>query len=77
MGGFLEQLQAEVAATPKCKVQRWLDSIKADYRNEILDACAGDYPSSSIWRVIVAREGLIFSQSVFARHRKGLCTCGI
>jgi len=73
---FLEELNA-LSVESKCKVQRWFDSLDSDYVGEIKDAMAEGFPSKTIWRVIVNREGMIFSESVFARHRKGECGCGI
>ncbi len=74
--GFLDDLQQFASRNP-CKVARWLDTIDDDYRKEIGQAVAEKFPSKTIWRVIVQREGIVFSDNVFARHVKGECSCGI
>lgn len=74
--GLMDDLQA-VANAPGCKVARWLNTLDSKYRAEVLEAVASEYPSKTIWRVIVNRDGIVFSESVFARHRKGECGCGI
>ncbi len=73
--GFLDDLNKQAGGS--CKVARWLKEIDPKYRAEIEQAMAGDFPSRIMWRVIVQRDGLVFSDSVFARHRKGECSCGL
>lgn len=74
--GFLDDLNSEMAGRI-CKIQRWLDTLEGEYGDEVREAVNGDYPSKTVWRVIVQREGVIFSESAFARHKKGECSCGI
>ncbi len=72
--GFMDDLKA-VSGVEPCKVGRWLETIDDLYRAEVLQACEEGFPSKTIWRVIVNREGQVFSDSVFLRHRKGECGC--
>ena len=73
---FMDELQA-LTNQGQCKVSRWLNKQTDTYRTEILLAIASGYASKTIWQVIVNRDGMVFSESVFARHRKGECCCGI
>lgn len=73
---FMDDLRA-ISRSSECKVARWLDTLKPDYRAEVVEAVRSEYPSKTIWRVIVNRDGMVFSESVFARHRKGECGCGL
>ena len=73
--GFMDDLKA-VSEQERCKVGRWLDTIDETYRAEVEQACEEGFPSRVIWRVIVQRDGMLFSESVFLRHRKGECGCG-
>jgi hypothetical protein len=74
--GFMDDLRA-TSRNGECKVARWLDTLDKNYRAEVVEAVGSEYPSKTIWRVIVNRDGMVFSESVFARHRKGECGCGL
>ena len=71
--GFLDDVRD--LTDSQCKVARWLNTLDDEYRSEVLEAIGAGYPAKTIWRVIVNREGMVFSESVFARHRKGECGC--
>lgn len=74
--GFLDDLRA-ISEQERCKVGRWLDTLATEYREEVEQAIVERFPSKTMWRVIVNRDGIVFSESVFARHVKGECSCGI
>lgn len=74
--GLLDDLR-QATENNRCKVQRWLDTLSEQDRKELDDAFTEGYPAKTIWRVIVKREGPIFSDSVFGRHYRGECGCGI
>jgi len=74
--GLMDDIKS-VSMSAGCKVATWIAGLDKSYRAEVLEALASDFPSRTIWRVIVAREGMVFSESVFSRHRKGECGCGI
>jgi len=73
---LMDDLRA-ISRNGECKVARWLGTLEPGYRDEVVEAVGSDYPSRTIWRVIVNRDGMVFSESVFARHRKGECGCGL
>ncbi len=74
--GFIDDLRV-MSQQERCKVGRWLDTLDETYRGEVEQAIVEQFPSKTMWRVIVNRDGIVFSESVFARHVKGECSCGI
>jgi hypothetical protein len=73
--GLLDEIATANQGVTACKFGRWFQEQDKKYQAELADALNSDFPTNTIWRVLVAKHGHFVSANVFAKHRMRGCAC--
>lgn len=73
--GLLDEIAAATQNITVCKFGRWLEEQDTKYQAELADALSSEFPTNTIWRVLVSKHGNFVSASVLAKHRTRGCSC--
>lgn len=73
--GLLDEIASANHGITACKFARWLEGQDKKYQAELADALNSEFPTNTIWRVLVTKHGHFISAQAFSKHRLKRCAC--
>jgi hypothetical protein len=73
--GLLDEIATANQGIAACKFGRWFEEQDKKYQAELADALSSDFPTNTIWRVLINKHGRFVSAQAFSKHRQQRCAC--
>jgi hypothetical protein len=73
--GLLDEIATVNQGVTVCKFGRWFEVQDPKYQAELADALNSEFPTNTIWRVLISKHGRFVSAQAFAKHRHQRCAC--
>ena len=73
--GLLDEIATANHGIGACKFGRWFEEQDKKYQAEIAEALSSEFPTNTIWRVLVGKHGHFVSAQAFSKHRHRRCAC--
>ena len=73
--GLLDEIATATQGITACKFGRWLEEQDSKYQAELADALSSEFPTNTIWRVLINKHGRFVSAQAFSKHRQQRCSC--